>query len=144
MVGAHKALFDLTAWRDPNLVAISDFFHTEEKMQVMHINFFGYLASDESPLVREAMVHAMGEWLLRLPERMDHEGRLMPFLLCGMVDDAQELQKISLDYLERLGAQVCVWRRACACGWASACVRARMRRGVSVCRARLCRVSAAA
>ena len=48
----------------------------EEKHTVMRINFFGYLASDESPLVREAMIRAMGDWLLNLPEREIYVWRL--------------------------------------------------------------------
>jgi hypothetical protein len=34
----------------------------------------------------------VGDWMLRLPERVDHEGRLLPFLLAGMVDEGPQVR----------------------------------------------------
>ena len=33
----------------------------------------------------------VGDWMLRLRERTDHEGRLLPYILAGLVDDTPQV-----------------------------------------------------
>jgi hypothetical protein len=39
--------------------------------------------------VRTEWVLTLGDWLLKLPERIDHEPRLLPFLLSALTDDVE-------------------------------------------------------
>ena len=44
------------------------------------------------PQVRLAFLHTVGDWMLRLRERLDHEQRLLPYLLSALSDEAAEVQ----------------------------------------------------
>jgi hypothetical protein len=57
------------------------------------INFCGKLALDPSPQVRLALVQVLGDWMLNLSERMDHEHRLLPYLL-GALNDSDTSVKV--------------------------------------------------
>ena len=85
--GAYKYSYEvfeaLIGFRDPNVVPIKDFYEPTTK-----INYFARLISDGSPNVREHFYRVLGEWLTRLPDKFDHEGRLVPYLLTGLFDDS--------------------------------------------------------
>ena len=40
-------------------------------------------------MVRKHLVVLLGQWLTRLPDRYDHEARLLPFLLNALNDPVQ-------------------------------------------------------
>lgn len=42
--------------------------------------------------VRREFLSCLGDWLLNLRERMDHEPRLMPFIMSALSDDVPEIQ----------------------------------------------------
>lgn len=42
--------------------------------------------------VRTEFLHMIGDWMLRLRERCDHEGRLLPFVLAGLVDECPQVR----------------------------------------------------
>ena len=42
--------------------------------------------------VRLEFLHVLGDWMLHLPERMDHEQRLMPYLLSALNDESPQIQ----------------------------------------------------
>jgi hypothetical protein len=102
--GAHEAALLLVGWRDPHLVPIrelaakatgggggdddddDDEEEEEGALTTPTTNLCGRLAADPSPAVRLAFVEALlRDWLTRLPGRRDHEARLVPFVLGGMV-----------------------------------------------------------
>ena len=51
------------------------------------------------------MVECVGIWLKDLPDRMDHQTRLLPYLLAGVCDDSTIVQEKAFEYLELLGIQ---------------------------------------
>jgi len=55
--------------------------------------------------VRLEFLRALGDWMLRLRERSDHEGRLLPFVLAGLVDESPAVAAESVQLLEALGEQ---------------------------------------
>ncbi len=79
---SHPSLvLPLPPGRDPNLVSVAAFFGDDLK-----VNFCGKLALDPSPQVRLVLVQVLGDWMLNLGERMDHEHRLLPYLLGALSD----------------------------------------------------------
>lgn len=55
--------------------------------------------------VRLEFARVVGDWMLRLRERADHEGRLLPFLLAALVDEAPAVGAEAARLLDALGAQ---------------------------------------
>lgn len=79
--GSHEMILEMVAWRDPNVVAVKAFYEPDPK-----VNFCGKLATDSAPAVRLAFLDMLGDWLLHLDERLDHHGRLLPYLVSALAD----------------------------------------------------------
>lgn len=47
----------------------------------------------------------IGDWLLNLRERLDHEARLMPFILSALNDEVPDIAAAAVRLLDQLGAQ---------------------------------------
>jgi hypothetical protein len=58
----------------------------------LQVNWFGKFITDDSPAVREQWVRTAGNWCLHLWERLDHEVRLIPYVLSGIADDTPSVQ----------------------------------------------------
>ena len=96
--GAHESLLDLCSFRDPNVVPIRAFFGNDIK-----INYMGKLITDSCVKVRRTLVRTVGSWMLELPERRDHESRLLPYVLSGLIDEDEEVQSEALQIIGKLG-----------------------------------------
>ena len=96
--GAHESLLDLCSFRDPNVVPVRAFFGDDIK-----VNYMGKLITDSCANVRRELVKYVGSWLLELPERRDHESRLLPYLLSGLIDEDDRVRRGALETLEKLG-----------------------------------------
>ncbi len=68
----------LVGFRDPNVVPINAFFE-----YTTNINYFAILIKDSKITVREFFIRCLGDWLISLPDRYDHEPRLAPYLISG-------------------------------------------------------------
>ena len=55
--------------------------------------------------VRLAFLQLIADWMLKLRERIDHHGRLLPYALSALSDDSKEVQRAALTLLDDLGAQ---------------------------------------
>lgn len=55
--------------------------------------------------VRLAFLDMIGNWLLTLRERRDHEARLLPYVLSGICDESPAVVEAALQLLEQLGQQ---------------------------------------
>lgn len=60
-------------------------------------------SSHHHPQVRAAFLDMIGNWMLTLTERMDHEGRLLPYVLSALCDDAPSVRDAAVKLLEQLG-----------------------------------------
>jgi hypothetical protein len=69
----------MTGFRDPNMVAIKDFYEPTSK-----VNYLGMFIGDRSTQVRMCFYRTMAKLMLELPDRYDHEGRLFPFMMTGL------------------------------------------------------------
>ena len=98
--GAHETLLDLTSFVDPNLVSIKSFYKSDAR-----INYMGVLAKDPSTAVRQEFLDVVGGWLTNLNERLDHEPRLLPYVLSGLTDPVASIQASALEWVRVLGEQ---------------------------------------
>jgi hypothetical protein len=58
-----------------------------------------------SAQVRLAFLDMIGNWMLTLRERLDHEARLLPYVLSGACDDSPAVVQSALQLLDQLGQQ---------------------------------------
>ncbi len=56
------------------------------------VSHFAQRLFDHSPLVREAVIQVVGNWLLDLLDRYSFHHRLLPLLLTGLMDEVPEIQ----------------------------------------------------
>jgi len=98
--GAHETILDLVAFQHPNLVPVKAFYGDDQK-----VNYFGKLATDGNVQVRCEFVRVIGDWMTTLIERLDHESRLLPYVISALTDEADVVQKEAMDLMDRLGVQ---------------------------------------
>lgn len=89
---------DLIGFRDPNLVPIKDFYEGSTK-----INYIALLIADPSLQVRKKFYDMISDWLLNLPDRYDHEGRFLPYIISGLFDSSEEIGLQVADILSQIG-----------------------------------------
>ena len=90
----------LIGFRDPNVVPIKDFYEPSTKL-----NYLAMLVNDRSANVREVFYRVVADWLLRLPDKGDHESRLIPYILAGLFDPIPEIREMCFEQIEEIGQQ---------------------------------------
>ena len=93
-----EILQHMVGFRDPNVVAIKEFYEPSAK-----VNYFAIFVQDRSTLVREKFYKTIGDMLLRLPDKVDHEGRLFPYMISGLYDPNDGIQQTCFEIIEELG-----------------------------------------
>lgn len=88
----------LTAFRDPNSVEIREFYE-----HVTKFNYMAALVDDRSNMVRINFYQTLSNWLLKLPDKRDHEPRLFPYMLSAMNDENTTVQKNAFEQIEEMG-----------------------------------------
>jgi len=76
-----EVLHHMVGFRDPNIVPIKEFYDPQSK-----VNYFAMFVMDRSTLVRECFYKTIGFLLMKLPDKVDHEGRLFPYMISGLFD----------------------------------------------------------
>lgn len=89
----------MIGFRDPNVVPIKDFYETSTK-----INYLALFVADRSTAVRDCFYKTIGDLLSRLPDKVDHEGRLFPYLISGLYDANDEIRSVCFEIIEEMGA----------------------------------------
>ena len=83
MTGAWKTsveiLEHMVGFRDPNIVPIKEFYDPQTK-----VNYFAMFIVDRSVVTRKCFYKTMAKLLMDLPDRVDHEGRVFPYLISGL------------------------------------------------------------
>lgn len=82
----HEVFQLLVAWQDPNSVPTKSFYE-----HVTTVNYFSSLTFDRHPAVRRFWFETLGYWLLRLPDHVDHEPHIFPYLLSGLYDENEHI-----------------------------------------------------
>ena len=77
-----NVLEHMVGFRDPNIVPIKEFYDPSFK-----VNYFAMFVVDRSISTRECFYKMMAKILTDLPDRIDHEGRIFPYLISGLYDE---------------------------------------------------------
>jgi len=88
----------LMAWQDPNQVSIKAFYEPDTK-----VNYMSSLSFDRHPSVRRFWYETLAYWLLRIPDKVDHEPYIFPYLLTGLCDENEEIALEVFWLLEKCG-----------------------------------------
>ena len=88
----------MVGFRDPNIVPIKEFYDPSTK-----VNYFAMLLVDRSTQVRIMFYKTMGKLLMDLPDRVDMEGRIFPYLISGLYDHHEDIRSTTFEILEELG-----------------------------------------
>jgi hypothetical protein len=83
---AFQVMSLIMAWRDPNIVPLSDFFDPKIKL-----NYLARLSADKKDSVRKVFITQLGEWFTQLKDKWDHDRRILPYLLTGLFDKNEEI-----------------------------------------------------
>jgi hypothetical protein len=78
LCGGAELILACIAWQEPNVIPIKDFFHDDNRAP--RRNYFGMLAADTSPLVRDGFLQMLADCCTNMPERYDYEGRISPYV----------------------------------------------------------------
>ncbi|TYZ57367.1 hypothetical protein PybrP1_012967 [[Pythium] brassicae (nom. inval.)] len=95
-----EAIADLLGHRDDHVIPVAAFYAPE-----VRVNCFARLDQDAHPGVRRAFFAMVSDWLETLPDRYDHEARLMPYLLSAVSDEDAGTARDAVATLARLGAR---------------------------------------
>ena len=96
------AIADLIGFREDNVIPIAAYYSAQCSVS---INVLAELAVDKNPKVRERCCQMLAYLMVCLPDRYDHQTRLLPYLINLHLDALGPIQKCSLDAIEALGAQ---------------------------------------
>jgi len=94
----HEVIQMLVAWQDPNQVQIKAFFES-----VTSVNYMSTLSFDRHPAVRRFWYETLAYWLLRIPDKCDHEPYIFPYLLTGLCDENEEIALECFWLIEKCG-----------------------------------------
>ena len=96
------AIADLIGFKEDNVIPIAAYYSAQCSISV---NVLAELAVDKNPKVRERCCQMLAYLMICLPDRYDHQTRLLPYLINLHLDALKPIQKCSLDAIEALGAQ---------------------------------------
>lgn len=88
----------LMAWQDPNKVPIRAFYES-----CTNVNYMSTLSFDRHPAVRRFWFETLAYWLLRVPDKVDHEPYIFPYLLAGLCDENEDIALEVFWLIERCG-----------------------------------------
>lgn len=94
----HPIFCILMAWQDPNKVPIKAFYEP-----VTSVNYMSNYSFDRHPTVRRFWFETLAYWLLQLPDKVDHEPYIFPYLLTGLCDENDDIALQCFWLIEKCG-----------------------------------------
>ena len=88
----------LIGFRDPNIVPIKDFYEPSTKF-----NYLAFLSSDSNQGVLLKYYEVLFDWLLNTEDRVDHESRLIPYVLTGLFNKNEIVANYVLEKFNEMG-----------------------------------------
>ena len=88
----------LIGFRDPNMVPIKDFYEPSTKF-----NYLAFLSSDANQGVLLKFYEVIFDWLLNTEDRIDHESRLIPYVLTGLFNKNEVVANFVLEKFKEMG-----------------------------------------
>lgn len=97
-----SAISDLVGFREENVLPIAAFYDPKYSVSV---NTLAELASHKNPRVRLRCCKMLSSLLVLLPDRYDHQQRLLPYVLSFINDNSVDVQEAALGCIENCGSQ---------------------------------------
>jgi hypothetical protein len=94
----------MVGFRDPNMVPIKEFYDPSTKL-----NYMAAFVVDRSVQTRICFYKTMAKLLMELPDRIDHEPRIFPYLISGLYDQNDGIRKLVFEEIEELGLKHEEW-----------------------------------
>ena len=88
----------LIGFRDPNVVPIKDFYEPSTKF-----NYLAFLSADTNQSVLLKFYEVIFDWLLNTEDRVDHESRLIPYVLTGLFNKNEIVANFVLEKFNEMG-----------------------------------------
>ena len=88
----------LIGFRDPNVVPIKDFYEPSTKF-----NYLAFLSSDSNQAVLIKFYEVIFDWLLNAEDRVDHESRLIPYVLTGLFNKNENVADFVYEKFIKMG-----------------------------------------
>ena len=88
----------LIGFRDPNIVPIKDFYEPSTKF-----NYLAFLSADANQGVLLKFYEVIFDWLLNTEDRIDHESRLIPYVLTGLFNKNEVVANFVLEKFKEMG-----------------------------------------
>lgn len=95
---SYGVLEHMVGFRDPNIVPIKEFYDPTTK-----VNYFAMFIVDRSVVTRKCFFKTMAKLLMDLPDRVDMEGRIFPYLIAGLYDQNDDIKKLTFELIEEIG-----------------------------------------
>eukprot|EP00939_MAST-03C_sp_MAST-3C-sp1_P005060 g5060.t1 len=96
-----EAINNLLGHQDANVIPVAAFYGKA----LARTNTIAKLTTDKVQSVRMRLTNVLGDWLLHLPDRYDHRGRLLPYLLSSLRDPSDAVKKRALEIFDEIGRQ---------------------------------------
>ena len=96
------AIADLVGFKADNAISIAAFYDSQYAVSV---NILAEIASHRNPRVRLRCCKMLQSLMIDLPDRYDHEQRLLPYVLLFINDAVTEVQNAALMCIEKCGEQ---------------------------------------
>ena len=96
------AIADLVGFKAENSLSIASFYDSQYAVSV---NILAELSSHRNPRVRLRCCEMLQSLLINLPDRYDHEQRLLPYVLLFINDTVAEVQNAALTCIDKCGEQ---------------------------------------
>lgn len=97
---SYSVLEHMVGFRDPNIVPIREFYDPQTK-----VNYFAMFVQDRSVTTRACFYKTMAKLLMDLPDRVDMEGRIFPYLIAGLYDHNDAIRTTTFELIEEIGRQ---------------------------------------
>ncbi|CAM9154418.1 unnamed protein product, partial [Pylaiella littoralis] len=96
-----SVIVDLVGFREDNVLPVAAFYGRGDTT----VNYLAELTTDRSVSVRTETTAMLSDWLTSLPDRYDHQTRLLPYILNAIADDAKVVAAIAIATLSKCGAE---------------------------------------
>jgi hypothetical protein len=94
------AIKDLIGFKDDNIIPIAAFYESECALRV---NVLAEISGDSNFRVRRKCCQMLTNFMCHLPDRYDHQQRLLPYILLFHEDDDNDIRKIALNCIQICG-----------------------------------------
>ncbi|CAM9489910.1 unnamed protein product, partial [Scytosiphon promiscuus] len=96
-----STIVELVGFREDNVLPVAAFYGRGDTA----INYLAELTADGSVSVRVETAAMLGDWLTSLPDRYDHQTRLLPYVLNAIADSAEVVSTVAIETLSKCGAE---------------------------------------